>query len=301
MYESVEILSADEAEELLKGDSLKNAAVICFYNPGGRSQDYSRACSAAITVPVEDLSYDSIGTENDPAFFPQAAEAADFVRRASEEGKKIFCQCDYGQGRSAGCAAAILEYYEGKGLDIFTDYAYQPNKPIYHKLLKELRKSGGENNRAGAEASGSLLPAAVLTEKEAEPLRKRIPEKTAIINFCDAVSGPFPFGPGGRCLNVCAEDAEMEDLKMEGKTLKEYFPEADTAAAFLRQAAADGYRIFCRSDYDTDRSSACAAAVRQFFRQAGLEIFSDFRYNPSKPVYHKLMEALNRGKQHGTP
>ena len=45
---------------------------------------------------------------------------------------------DYGQSRSAGCAAAILEHFYRRGIDIFADYKYYPNQVVYHKIFDAL-------------------------------------------------------------------------------------------------------------------------------------------------------------------
>jgi hypothetical protein len=49
------------------------------------------------------------------------------------------CQCEYGQSRSAACAAAIKEYYDHDGISIFADYRYYPNQLIFNKLLDALK------------------------------------------------------------------------------------------------------------------------------------------------------------------
>ena len=56
---------------------------------------------------------------------------------AYEKGLDIICQCEYGQSRSAGCAAAILEHFQGNGITIFRDYKYYPNKLIFNKVSKK--------------------------------------------------------------------------------------------------------------------------------------------------------------------
>lgn len=45
---------------------------------------------------------------------------------------------EYGQGRSAGCAATILEAVYGKGIAVFSDYRYYPNNLIYNKLVEKI-------------------------------------------------------------------------------------------------------------------------------------------------------------------
>ncbi len=72
----------------------------------------------------------------------QTQQMADFVLSMRNEGSLI-CQCEYGQSRSAGVAAAVMEYYYQKGINIFADVRYYPNKYVFRKLLCSLRNCGG--------------------------------------------------------------------------------------------------------------------------------------------------------------
>nr|WP_302628353.1 hypothetical protein [uncultured Eubacterium sp.] len=65
---------------------------------------------------------------------------AEFIKKANRKNMDIICQCEYGQSRSAACAAAILEYYEKKGISIFADYRYYPNQVIFNKIYNALKK-----------------------------------------------------------------------------------------------------------------------------------------------------------------
>lgn len=70
---------------------------------------------------------------------PQARQIAEFITEKIKEGNDIICQCDYGISRSAGCAAAIMEMWGNRGIEIFADYRYSPNQFVYNKVLKELK------------------------------------------------------------------------------------------------------------------------------------------------------------------
>lgn len=72
----------------------------------------------------------------------QTQQMADFILGTPSEGTLI-CQCEYGQSRSAGVAAAVMEYYYSKGIHIFADVRYYPNKLVFRKLLCSLRIRGG--------------------------------------------------------------------------------------------------------------------------------------------------------------
>lgn len=67
----------------------------------------------------------------------QARQMADFILETGEA-ETLICQCEYGQSRSAAVAAAVLEYYDGKGIQVFADARYCPNKYVFRKLLMAL-------------------------------------------------------------------------------------------------------------------------------------------------------------------
>lgn len=70
----------------------------------------------------------------------QARQIAEFILRHNNETDVLICQCHYGQSRSAGCAAAIKEYFNGNGIDIFANDRFYPNKLVYRKVLKALEE-----------------------------------------------------------------------------------------------------------------------------------------------------------------
>lgn len=72
----------------------------------------------------------------------QSKQIADFIISQKTTGTLV-CQCEYGQSRSAGVAAAVEEYYHRRGVRIFADPRYFPNKYIFRKLLRSLRTCGG--------------------------------------------------------------------------------------------------------------------------------------------------------------
>ena len=79
-------------------------------------------------------------------YFPEADDLAEFIFTAKREGKDIICQCEYGESRSSGCAAAIHEYFYNDGIKIFADYRYYPNQMVYHKVYDALERYGIEND-----------------------------------------------------------------------------------------------------------------------------------------------------------
>ena len=149
---NVTILSREEAERLIaKGQFPANTAVISFYDPAVRRidksythVDYSGVCDDVFYSELDDLDLDCLREEGYTCdtFFPEADDMAAFIVSACRDGRDIICQCEYGQSRSAGCAAAILEFFCGKGITVFADHRYYPNRVVYHKIYDALRKIG---------------------------------------------------------------------------------------------------------------------------------------------------------------
>ena len=69
----------------------------------------------------------------------QAKKIAAFIKSVSHKADLLICQCEYGQSRSAGLAAAIRQFLYGDGIEIFADERYYPNRVVYHKVLNALK------------------------------------------------------------------------------------------------------------------------------------------------------------------
>ena len=69
----------------------------------------------------------------------QANQIATFYFSVCDKVDCIICQCEHGQSRSAAVAAAILEYRSRKGVSIFADDRYYPNKVVFRKVLASLK------------------------------------------------------------------------------------------------------------------------------------------------------------------
>lgn len=144
----VDIYSRKEIINLINSDFPKNTAVISFYDPEGiRSDnegavDYKGRADMLMQVAVYDIDIeilDDFGLTYD-TYLPEADRIAVFIKRAAAMGYDIICQCCYGQSRSAACAAAILEHFEKRGIDIFRDYRYYPNQLVFNKIYDALEK-----------------------------------------------------------------------------------------------------------------------------------------------------------------
>ena len=143
---NVLIYSHKDIENLISsGDFPKNVLVISFHNPpnkydDGTPMDYSGVCDNVIYVAEFDfdLSYIQQQGRTYEDYFKNADEVAERVYDAYENNLEIICQCEYGQSRSAACAAAIREHFFKDGITIFSDYRYCPNQLVYHKVLDAL-------------------------------------------------------------------------------------------------------------------------------------------------------------------
>ena len=145
----VEIFSRRAIMTLLESGFPQNTAVISFYSPmkekrdAGRRVPYGERCDAVFYCEIPDIDRECLEkygyTEAD--YLAEADEIAEFIYRAKREGLDIICQCDSGQSRSAACAAAILQHFEGRGIDIFADYRYYPNQLVYHKIYDALARA----------------------------------------------------------------------------------------------------------------------------------------------------------------
>lgn len=142
----VDIYSRKAIKELIAKEFPKNTAVISFYTPKGRSDseenrvDYTNVCDKFFYVGIPDIDIEILsdyGYTYD-TYLAEAEHLAKFIKAAVSDEIDIICQCDYGQSRSAACAAAILQYYENRGIDIFADYRYYPNQLVYHKVFDAL-------------------------------------------------------------------------------------------------------------------------------------------------------------------
>lgn len=71
----------------------------------------------------------------------QANEIAAFYEKNKDNISILICQCEHGQSRSAAVAAAILEFRSRRGIQIFADDRYYPNKVVFRKVLEALQKT----------------------------------------------------------------------------------------------------------------------------------------------------------------
>ena len=145
---NVEIYSRKAIKELMDKGFPQNMAVISFYTPNNKREgmqspvDYSGLCNNVFYVGIPDIDIEILAEYGYTyeSYLAQADDLANFIREAKANNLDIICQCDYGQSRSAACAAAILQHFERRGIDIFADYRYYPNQLVYHKIFDALEK-----------------------------------------------------------------------------------------------------------------------------------------------------------------
>ena len=147
-----EIYSREKIGELIAKGFPKNTAAISFRDrPMMPNDPYCVPVKYPPGVAVfhcvaDDVAYDDFTFEHPKTykvtldkFFMDATKMADFILEQTAKGvETIICQCEHGQSRSAGAAAAIEEFYNNNGGSIFADYRYCPNQIIYNKLIKAL-------------------------------------------------------------------------------------------------------------------------------------------------------------------
>ena len=144
----VEIYSREAIKELMKGEFPKNTAVISFCSPRKtrRAEEervyFGNVCDRVFNILIPDIDIEILGDYGYTyeTYLAEADELAKFIYEVRAEGRDIICQCDFGQSRSAACAAAILQHFEGRGIDVFSDYRYYPNQLVYHKVFDALEK-----------------------------------------------------------------------------------------------------------------------------------------------------------------
>lgn len=156
---TVGICSRKEIEAMISNkfsnkSYFQNIAVISFHDPVGRGRrcaqdyvpiDFTGKCDRVMQIAIHDLDPEALSDFDltVDTYFPEADALAEFIYKAKEDGLDIICQCEYGQSRSAGCAAAILQHFSKNGIAVFTDYRYYPNQLVYHKVFDALKKYRG--------------------------------------------------------------------------------------------------------------------------------------------------------------
>lgn len=136
----VSILSKSSLYNLIEKKELpSNTAIVSFADEEDEFLEFPDNVDV-LKVVFYDIRPHTIVKEHYDRLLPEAKDIATFVNQKLKEGKNIICQCDYGVSRSVGLAAAIMERYVKRGIDVFADYRYTPNQFVFNKVYEELVK-----------------------------------------------------------------------------------------------------------------------------------------------------------------
>lgn len=162
----VEIYEKDALEIKLNINFPDNTAIISFYDPDipetneNKSRiDFSHKSIRVFTVALHDIDagvLPNYGLTYD-TYFPEAEALAKFIYSAYNDELDIICQSAYCQGRSAACAAAILEHFCHDGISVFANSYRYPNLMVFHKILDALEQFASEQTIT-AEEDRTPLP-----------------------------------------------------------------------------------------------------------------------------------------------
>lgn len=144
----VEIMDRTHLQKLLYKDfPYRNCAVISFYGEGEKDINFS----VNPNVKYIKRKIDDVRLVEEPYdwHFLDFEEIGKFILDCEKQGiNYIVCECESGFSRSAGCAAAIREFYHHDGIKIFSNYDYSPNvlffNSIYNALLRRTVEKKGE-------------------------------------------------------------------------------------------------------------------------------------------------------------
>lgn len=135
-----------------------------------------------------------------------------------------------------------------------------------------------------------------------ELIKEDFPKNVAVISFYDPMSEyksedyvPVDYSKVcKRVFPICVHDIDIEILEDYNLTYDTYLPEAEELAEFIISAGNDNLDIICQCEYGQSRSSACAAAILEYFYHNGITVFADYRYYPNQLIFNKVLNALNR-------
>ena len=150
------IKSRKEIEELAKSPFNSGTALISITDFNDRAVELINKPDLLLRVAFDDVDNDVIIDEvgEDATLeektvvekkynmisFEQANEIAKLYYNHKDEINVLICQCEHGQSRSAAVAAAILEFRNRRGIEVFSNDKYYPNKVVFRKVLGALRE-----------------------------------------------------------------------------------------------------------------------------------------------------------------
>ena len=134
---TIAIYSRKNMERLFVRGFPAHTAVISFCDP-------PETADRVFQIELADITYQELAAHGMTyeGYFTEAEELAEFVFAAIRDGYDIIVQCEDGNRRSAGCAAALHEFFTADGVFIFADYRYTPSQMVFHKVYNALWLSG---------------------------------------------------------------------------------------------------------------------------------------------------------------
>ena len=155
----VVIFNRDQIEAYAQGDFAAHTALISITDAGWHFSRLENKPEFLLQLAFDDVDNDvfideigraptdderrRIEAEYHMLTDEQADEIADFFLHVKDRADLLICQCEHGQSRSAAVAAAVIEYLDKSGIEIFADDNYYPNKMVFKKVLRQLTKRLG--------------------------------------------------------------------------------------------------------------------------------------------------------------
>lgn len=150
---NIRIFSKQQLELFIEEGHYDKIAVISFYEPSEKPVSLPDEIKK-LFIKASDSDRDTLKQQGISygSYLPEADEIASFIIEAYKADIDIVCQCRYGQSMSAGCAAAIREYFDKNGISIFSDYRYCPNQIAYNKIYNALGRTEFKQSAVDSEA-----------------------------------------------------------------------------------------------------------------------------------------------------
>lgn len=92
-------------------------------------------------------------------------------------------------------------------------------------------------------------------------------------------------------------DVDTDNLEKYGLTEDTYFQLPKSVFDHIKYAYNENSDIVCFDGRETNLSSACAAAILEFFYGNGIAVFNDGRYTPNKLLYKKMLGELRKNEE----
>lgn len=147
----ITIMSRENIERMAQKPFPEKTAVISITDSDAQPVEFRNSPAFLLSLIFDDMEPESGLLDELIRDFPdfqneyriiterQTEEIANFSTIMYQAADLLICQCEFGQSRSAAVAAAVMEHFNGNGIDVFADDRYCPNKYIFRKVLGKLR------------------------------------------------------------------------------------------------------------------------------------------------------------------